>query len=108
MAIGTVTSEVGVSWVLASSTIGAKEIPICVLQLFGTGCAVSRGGTFAILTSPTLPQMPGIPAITGVRRLPIFVQGFEATSTVEAMRTSTLNSWNLAVVTKPAIGAFLS
>lgn len=109
LALGTITSEIRVVWVFASSTVGTKEIPVCVLQLFGkrTGLTFSRGSIFTILTSPALSQMPGIPAIASVRRLSIFVQGFEATSSVEAMSISTFNSWNLTVIAKPAVGTFL-
>ena len=97
-----------VSWVLACSTVGTKEVSVHFLQVFiisiGT---VNRRLAFAILTSPARPRMLGIPAIASVGSLSILVQGLEAGSMIEAMCTSALKSRGVAFVTKPSVWAIL-
>ena len=51
--------------------------------------------------------MVGITTIAGISRLSIRIEALEASRTVEAIGTTTLNSWNLTVIAKPAIGTFL-
>jgi len=106
LVFGTVATEVRIVRVLAGPTVGAKEVPIGVLERpVGAGVAVARLGVFTVLASPVQTKVTRVPAITGIRFLSVLVEGFEAATAIEAMGISALDSGNLAVFAEPAVGA---
>ena len=133
---GTVAAEVWVVGILAGSTVGAEQVSVGVLLwLWDTATTVVANivstttdttdttdtsntttistaaaigfGVFAVLTGPALSVVSRVSTIAGVGGFPVFVEGIDAGSTVEAMCVSALDSRNLAVVSEPVGGAFL-
>jgi hypothetical protein len=108
LVFGTVATEVRILRVLAGPAVGAKEVPIGVLERpVGAGVAVARLGVFTVLASPVQTEVSRVPAITGIRFLSVLVEGFEAATAIETMGISALDSGNLAVFAEPAFGAGL-
>ena len=90
--------------VLASPTVGAKEVTIRVLKVpIGSVTATTTLGIFTVLARPANSQVSRITTVARVRGFPLLVESFEASPTVEAVRFSTLNSRYLAVVAEPAV-----